>query len=451
MTHYLDENLPAQQNLLKLLESDDTNNIELGLQLIPKNHLPSFLKTSLYFLALLHQDSKVNTLAFNTLKPHLSFLLSKEIHLLQNQKKRNSFKFYLEKNLSTTFKNLEPFLEINVSDLANYCLKVTDKGLGYCLTKKTDESQVLLEKRLQKKNKKYGNKVYSLQLNDLNLTEIPSGLIAFQNLPKLEIFLNGNPIQKIPKNLKGMNNVVFLQYDNYLISKDIISQMEIAFPVAMAQNYVLQSSQFFRGRDLKVAIEYVEKALSLNPENVYALNMLGNCYVEMENDFFQALRYYEKALKINPTHIESWANKSRALLEMKRYDDILLLIPIVDGLFQLENYNKSQKGTGIYFVKLFNTFGMAHFRLNNKNIALRFLDKALKIDPHSEDTHFNQAIVYAKLKQPNKMLQALEKVADFNPETLSEITKHPDFRSYWDDSQFRQFVVSLRIQLMNRL
>lgn len=449
--HDLNDNSSAQKNLLKLLESSNTNDIELGLQLIPHTHLPIFLKTPLYFLALFHQDVTINKRTFKVLKPHLSSLLFKEIHLLQNQKKRNIFKFYLEKNLNMTFKGLEYFLEIDVPNLANYCLRILDKGLGYCLSRETDDPQKLLEKRLQKKNKKYGQDIYSLQLNDLGLTEIPKGLTAFQDLPKLELFLSGNPIQKVPESLKGICNISFVQYDNYLVSPEAVQQMEKFFPVAMAQNYVLQSSQFFRGRDLKVAIEHVEKALSLNPENILALNMLGNCYVEMENDYAKALQYYEQALKFNPTHIESWANKGKALLKMGRYDDVLLIVPIVDGLFQLQDYDKVHKETGTYFVNLFNTFSLAHLHLGNKNIALRFLEKAINIDVQSEETYFNQAKVYASLNQKTDMFQALEKVTELNPERLMRINQNPDFKSYRKDPQFQQFMMSLQIQLMNRI
>ncbi|MCK4735879.1 MAG: tetratricopeptide repeat protein [Methanophagales archaeon] len=179
--------------------------------------------------------------------------------------------------------------------------------------------------------------------------------------------------------------------------------------------------------------------------------------------FELAIEYYDKALTINPSFTDAWYNKGKCLAEMKRWTEALvcykkvlhlepptaeLLRVIGDILSELGKFEKAKsindKLANVWNSKGFTLAGMGKIEealdsydralslddrnalilLNKANLlvdmqrleeALVCLDKATKIDPKYVEAWYNKALVLVRMNNYREALKCCEKILKIRP------------------------------------
>jgi len=122
------------------------------------------------------------------------------------------------------------------------------------------------------------------------------------------------------------------------------------------------------GEDEK-SIEMYDKALSINPNNAYALNNRGY-QKNLNKEFKAAIIDFDKALKINPNFAYSLNNRGRAKIELGMEEEGFKDI--------MHSINLDEKNAYAY-----RNLGIYYIRKKNKTKALENLELAIKLDSHT--------------------------------------------------------------------
>jgi len=74
------------------------------------------------------------------------------------------------------------------------------------------------------------------------------------------------------------------------------------------------------------AIQYYNKALSIDPSDIDAINGKGDVYYDQSN-YTEAIKYYDKALSIDPNSVEALSGKEMhyiAVITILKVDNIMI-------------------------------------------------------------------------------------------------------------------------------
>ena len=107
----------------------------------------------------------------------------------------------------------------------------------------------------------------------------------------------------------------------------------------------------FRNKDFHTALDFINKAIKINPNFAEAYNEQGNALHELKK-LEEAIKSYNNAININPKYADAYYNKGLVLQELKKLESAV------------ENYNKA--------IKINPKHIMSH---NNKGFALQQLKK----------------------------------------------------------------------------
>lgn len=87
-----------------------------------------------------------------------------------------------------------------------------------------------------------------------------------------------------------------------------------------ATRLIRQARDRAMGGDLTTAVEYLMRAVAMEPEHPEAFALLGDCYDELgEHD--QAIASYDQALKIDPHHADAWFSTGMSLRSIGRDEE----------------------------------------------------------------------------------------------------------------------------------
>ena len=122
------------------------------------------------------------------------------------------------------------------------------------------------------------------------------------------------------------------------------------------------------------AFNYYERALSLDPDNLLALNNYAYNLALTDRDLDKALTMIEKVIKENPESSTSLDTYAWVLYKQKKYDKAR---EIIDGA--LANNDENDDSPEIY-----EHAGDIYFMDGKPDEAIDFWKKALKLDPENE-------------------------------------------------------------------
>ena len=117
-------------------------------------------------------------------------------------------------------------------------------------------------------------------------------------------------------------------------------------------------------KKLESAVNFFDKALSLNPEYPEAWSNKGVTLNELKR-YDEAIVHYDKALSLNPEYPEAWSNKGLTLHKLKRYEEA---ISHYDKALSLSPYEASY-----FYQKSF-----TNIALNQYSLAIENLQNAMK-------------------------------------------------------------------------
>ena len=123
------------------------------------------------------------------------------------------------------------------------------------------------------------------------------------------------------------------------------------------------------------AIELIERALAVNPENAAYHGNLGRAYAAFD-DFDKALQAFRRAVEINPGSAESLASMGQLLRQMDRTDEAIEC---------LEQAREIQPGSA----DIESTLGSAYHAAFQLDDAVACYFRAIEIDPDHAAAHAN--------------------------------------------------------------
>ncbi len=138
------------------------------------------------------------------------------------------------------------------------------------------------------------------------------------------------------------------------------------------------------------ALQIADKLVTVQPDS--AINWLGRGQIlEFQNKNDEALVSYEKATSLDPKSADAWQNKAGLLAKKGRLDEAI------------ESYNK-----------------------------------AIELSPKIPVFIYNRGCAYCRKGDNVNALADLEKAISMNPQFKSYAQKDVDFKSLWDNEEFKK-------------
>jgi tetratricopeptide (TPR) repeat protein len=238
----------------------------------------------------------------------------------------------------------------------------------------------------------------------------------------------------------GINHLFYGTFSDYIETLNFYHDA-LADP-NQTNSLINEGLVFYNQTNYKNALNYFEKALSIDSRNSEALNDKADALRKLGNNT-ESLKYYDKALAIDPNSTDALNDKGVALQNLgnytealKYYDKVLAIDPnYIDSLnnkgnilsLNLKNYTEALK----YFDKALavdpNSFlplynkGTTMSILENYTEALKYYDKALAIDAKNEDLLNDKGNALRKLGKYSEALNYFDKALAINPNHTSAL------------------------------
>jgi tetratricopeptide (TPR) repeat protein len=284
---------------------------------------------------------------------------------------------------------------------------------------------------------------------------------------------------------------VMRQVDKFLRGIEILELL--GFPLKQ-EDYVKRAAAFYFKDNYEEAIEALDKALEIKPDDAAALYSKGAALLNL-NWYDEALKAFDKAINIRPGDANSWRGKGAALLNLDRYDEALKVFDkAIDikpdvasswrgkgaALLGLDRYDEALKafdkaidikpdqatawhakgmslrGLNRYdeALKSFDNAiainpnyavawrgkGMTLRSLDRYDEALRAFDKTLGIDPGDAIAWYNSARIFALKEDRDKSLEYLSRAVQLDKTYKKDAKENDDFKTLWTDDDFKKLV-----------
>jgi len=148
------------------------------------------------------------------------------------------------------------------------------------------------------------------------------------------------------------------------------------------------------------ALEELERALALYPDEADLLAVRGSLYLE-QADYSKALRDLEAALRIQPNRTGTLVNRAQAYRQFGR---------IAEALADLDRAVEVDPQS---VPALFNR-GSIHFSSGEYAPALADFERCIAIDPHQPAPYFNRAATYDALGRREEAIADLQRFIELS-------------------------------------
>ena len=124
----------------------------------------------------------------------------------------------------------------------------------------------------------------------------------------------------------------------------------------------------FKNKDFSTALDFINKAIKINPNFAEAYNEQGNALNELKK-LEEAIKSYNNAININPEYADAYYNKGLVFHELKKLESAV------------ENYDKAIKINPKHIMS-HNNKGFALQQLKKVDASLKSYNEAYKINPN---------------------------------------------------------------------
>ena len=124
----------------------------------------------------------------------------------------------------------------------------------------------------------------------------------------------------------------------------------------------------FKNKDFSTALDFINKAIKINPNFAEAYNEQGNALNELKK-LEEAIKSYNNAININPKYADAYYNKGLVFHELKKLESAV------------ENYDKAIKINPKHIMS-HNNKGFALQQLKKVDASLKSYNEAYKINPN---------------------------------------------------------------------
>ena len=166
--------------------------------------------------------------------------------------------------------------------------------------------------------------------------------------------------------------------------------------------YSLRSSIYKEFGELELAVQDINKAIALKPNEIsYYLN--ASYYYGEISDYDNCLFVLDKAIALNPKDFYILNNLSYYSSLAKKYDKAISYAN--EGI----KYVNDSTWLGV----LINNRGFANLGLGKYEIALEDIDESIKYFPNNSYAYYNKALAYIQHKELNKVCENLNLAKQF--------------------------------------
>jgi tetratricopeptide (TPR) repeat protein len=234
----------------------------------------------------------------------------------------------------------------------------------------------------------------------------------------LSYYLSGRPSEAIPllEKVQGWYpraNVdasyilgqCYIQTKDYLHARQAFAKMFDLAPDSAA-SYLLTARMLFRQEFEPVALEYVEKAIGLDPKLPMAHSLRGEIHL-FKSQIPEAITDFQKELALNPAQPSVYYKLADAYSRVQKFDDAERLLQRAIWL--------DPSSTGPYIL-----MGKVLEKKGEPQLALRALQRASSMDPNNPMTHQLLGQAYRELGQEDAALRELNRANELNTESSSQ-------------------------------
>jgi type IV pilus assembly protein PilF len=192
---------------------------------------------------------------------------------------------------------------------------------------------------------------------------------------------------------------------------------------------------YMRQGDYTAALRELLDAEGLNPEDHFVQNDLGICYMNKKR-MADAISHFKKAVAIKPNYAPAHNNLGTAYLALKEWDTAIEIFKGIskDALYGTPHYPLSNIGLAYYHKGEFNTAlryykealkikdnfanalrgaGRCYLALNDGRLALKYLERAVKVAPKAPELHYELAEANLLIGRTRQAIVSYESALEF--------------------------------------
>jgi tetratricopeptide (TPR) repeat protein len=193
--------------------------------------------------------------------------------------------------------------------------------------------------------------------------------------------------------------------------------------VSPSKGLANRAKKYWEHRDLS-ALENMQRdpRAAKIPEVLYFVGLALNAL----NKKREAIECWRKARELNPHHEDVIRTLAYELLEQAPVDAAELFYQLVG----MQRANADD----------FTCLGEIRIKQDRLGEAQRWLEQALRLEPHNSLALLALATLYAQVRDPSLALDFLQKVADTEDVELSDLACDPEFEFLWHHPRFEKIV-----------
>lgn len=227
-------------------------------------------------------------------------------------------------------------------------------------------------------------------------------------------------IIEVAEKIEDSNPDVFLAKGSALIMLGFVPEAIEAYEQSIACNYEDSDDMLYnisvtlaQAEETDKAIEFLEQAYRINPENELVLYELGYCYDKKQN-FSKSIAFYNKYLDIDPFNASVWYNLGITFNKIGQHEEAInaydYAIALQDNFEQayfnkanaLSNSNRYEEAAACYqeYLELDKTnddawcyLGECYLNLEQNHEALVNYRKAIRLNKNNANAWYGSALI----------------------------------------------------------
>lgn len=156
---------------------------------------------------------------------------------------------------------------------------------------------------------------------------------------------------------------------------------------------------YFKRHTINPAIKYFLETLKIDKNHSTAALNLGVCYDSL-GDYHKSIEFYTLCLKLDPQNIKSLTNKAIALDKQGQSEESKILF---DKIITLEESPL-----------IFNNYAVCLKNLFNVDLALKYFEKSIELDPSYSIAHYNLGILLTENNEIEKAIVHFSKAVQID-------------------------------------
>jgi tetratricopeptide (TPR) repeat protein len=391
----------------RLLESEDSKNIEIAFQLLSGLSDWSSLTSFCLGLALFHTNLKIKNQARSFVNTKfseeiLNWLLTEEQFLPKNEIEAYTF-----------LQKINQFSFININEITLLSVRHQRLGVKYALEEQVLPAQEVLSILA------HGD---WLSLENKELKTLPKEIGNFTQLNTLNI--SGNHFTHLPDEISNLTNLNSLYFSRTPLSRYTLKQLQGLFPNIFAEKFYMQAVSYLDERNYHDALQSIDKSLKLNPLSVNALHGKGIIF-QKTSCYKESIHCFEKALSIYDQDPQIWANLALSLMEENNYESALKATQ--KGIYTIQ---QSRQNGSNWLDVLYLYQGQALISLERFEEAHLSLGKSLKFNPDTGSAWYQKAIAFALTSEFDLLYESLKTAIELNRRFLREAQQESIFLNF---------------------